>query len=92
MKTIKKVDIKPVFVEFIPEIMEANVLYVSDKFGVANHLCLCGCQTQTVTPLGENEWNYTVDKDGKITMSPSILNNQTCDSHYIIRKNVANFV
>lgn len=91
MKTLKKVEIEPVFVEgFIPEQLEQGKLYISGEFKTAIHLCLCGCGNQSVTPTGRNGWVLT-EKDGKITLSPSILNHP-CEAHYIIRNNVANFV
>lgn len=91
MKTIKKVPIEPVFVEFIPHPMKQGVLYISKKYGVANHLCLCGCGVQTVTPLGKGEWTL-IENGDNVSLSPSIANYQFCGSHYIITNNVANFV
>ena len=96
MKTIKRVEIIPSFVEFIPspELMEDGIIYISEEYGVANHLCLCGCKEQTVTPLGEGEWTLT-KKDGKISLSPSIGNfigENPYHAHYIITDNIANFV
>lgn len=92
MKTLKQVEISYKKVDLIPEQMEQGVIYISDKYGVANHLCLCGCGKQTVMPLGVNEWNYTED-NGKISFSPSVGNYQfPCRSHYIITKSKANFV
>lgn len=92
MKTIRKVEIIPIFVEFIPFELEDGKLYISEEYGVAIHLCLCGCQEKTVTPLQHGEW--TLIKDGeKISLTPSIANYQMpCKSHYVITKNVANFV
>jgi hypothetical protein len=31
--------ITPAFVEFVPEVLERGVLYVSEKYGTASHLC-----------------------------------------------------
>jgi len=92
MKTLKKVEIKPVFVEFIPEKMEQGILYISKEYKCANHLCLCGCGNQTVTPLHDKGW--TLIEDGnKVSLTPSIGNYQfDCQSHYIITNNIANFV
>ena len=56
------------------------------------HLCLCGCGNLAVTPLTTTGW-FLTDVDNKITLTPSILNkNCPNKSHYILQKNVANFV
>jgi hypothetical protein len=72
---------------FIPETLEQGVLYVSEKYSVAIHLCACGCGEQTVTPFNCLEgWGYTRDQD-LVTLNPSIGNHQMpCKSHYYIRR------
>ena len=93
MKTLKKVPIEPIFVEFIPEQLEAGKLYISEKYNAALHLCLCGCGEIVSTPLCRDGWELVKLPDNKITLSPSIGNYSfPCKSHYIIVKNVANFV
>ena len=94
MKTIKRVPVTFERVEFMPayELFEENVIYISDKFEVSIHRCLCGCGSKTVMPLGKGNWNYSIDND-KLTMSPSVGNYQMpCKSHYIITNGGANFV
>lgn len=97
MKTLKKVPIKPVFVdEYIPEDLEEGKVYISEEYWVAIHLCLCGCKNKTVMTLksvgGSEYWNLTKSDKG-ISFTPSIGNcNFPCKSHYIITNNVANFV
>jgi len=93
MKTLKKVEIEPIFVELIPSIMEENKLYISEKYNVAVHNCLCGCGEKTVMPLYGNGWNLIKENNDKVSFVPSVGNyNFTCKSHYIITNNVANFV
>jgi hypothetical protein len=94
MKTLKKITIKPMYVESIPDLteMEQKVLYISKHYKTAAHMCLCGCGEETITPLNEYGWILT-DNEGKISLQPSIGNYQfECKSHYIITNNVANFV
>lgn len=92
MKTIKTVEVEPVYVEFIPKELEEGKLYISKRFNTAIHLCLCGCKNLTVTPLIQSGWQLT-EKNGKISLSPSIGNYSfECQSHYIITNNKANFV
>ncbi len=66
--------------------MQDGVLYVSEKFQLAIHLCACGCKGETVTPLddGSKQWKLTRDVNGP-TLRPSIGNQQwPCGSHYWI--------
>lgn len=80
-------DIEPRFVEFIPEELESGILYISKKYGTATHLCCCGCGNKVVTPLKKGFWTMD-EKDGKVSLSPSIGNfNLPCKSHYFIKGN-----
>lgn len=42
-------------VHFMPTALEPRVLYVSEEFGAAAHLCACGCGSKIRTPLGPTE-------------------------------------
>lgn len=94
MKTLKKVEIKPVFVELIPSELNQNILYISEKYKIAVHLCLCGCEAKTVTPLGGGDnWEIVKNGDTIVSLIGSVGNFQfPCKSHYIITNNIANFV
>jgi len=71
-------------VHYIPKELEVGILYVSDEFEIAAHLCPCGCGNKVVTPLGPTEWSFTVN-DEKPSLYPSIGNWQIpCRSHYWI--------
>lgn len=80
----------PKHVRTIPsEDMEQGVLYISEEFKIAIHLCACGCGIETVTPIddGTQGWIKT-EQDGKVTLRPSIGNqNLPCRSHYWITDN-----
>ncbi|MGH7285640.1 MAG: DUF6527 family protein [Polyangiaceae bacterium] len=68
----------------MPRQLEAGVVYVSEEFEVATHLCACGCGNKVTTPLGPTEWSFKENR-GKPTLSPSIGNWQwPCRSHYWI--------
>lgn len=68
----------------IPKELEQGVLYVSEEFEFAAHLCPCGCGSIIRTPLGPTEWEFTDTKSGP-TLFPSIGNwQQPCRSHYWI--------
>lgn len=99
MKTIKKVQIEPIFFdECLPpkEEFEGGKIYISRKYHGAAHLCLCGCGLYVFMDINHENYNYgwdLIENNGKITFSPSIGNFQyPCKSHYIITKNIANFV
>src|SRR3954463_1662045 len=75
-------------VYYMPKELEEGVLYLSEEFGVAAHLCPCGCKTKIVTPIGPVDWSFSEIK-GKPTLHPSIGNWQLpCRSHYWIIKGV----
>src|ERR1700722_16987923 len=75
------------FVEFIPDELEQNTIYVSIRFATATHQCCCGCGNRVVTPIRPTDWKLIFD--GKtISLDPSIGNwSFDCKSHYWIRKN-----
>jgi len=95
MKTLKKIEIIPVFVEIIPDTLKQDLIYISREYGTAVHLCLCGCGNLAVMPLNpkfDSSWNMT-EKDGKVSFSTSILNTNCPNMyHYIITDNIANVV
>lgn len=80
-------EVRPVFVEYIPENLVAGTLYISERFRTCSHLCCCGCGEEVVTPLGAAEWSLT--KNGRfVSLRPSIGNwDYGCRSHYWIRRN-----
>lgn len=72
-------------VEFMPAQLEPAVLYVSEKYRTAAHLCPCGCGEKVRTQLGDLGWCLTTGRYGP-TLYPSIGNWQKpCRSHYFIR-------
>lgn len=93
MKTLRQVEYEPVFVEYIPRVLEKNKVYISEEYKVSVHGCLCGCGERTVLPLGKDEWSIIKEKNNKVSFTPSIGNYQLpCKSHYIMINNKANFV
>jgi hypothetical protein len=73
-------------VHYMPRELRPGVLYVSEKFAVAAHLCACGCGAKIRTPLGPTEWAVE-ETDGGPTLRPSIGNwQQACRSHYWINQ------
>jgi hypothetical protein len=72
-------------VEFMPTQLEPGILYVSEKYRTAAHLCACGCGEKIRTQLGNLGWRLTEGHSGP-TLYPSIGNWQKpCRSHYYIR-------
>ena len=73
-------------VEFMPSTLEPGVLYVSEKYRTAAHLCACGCGEKIRTQLGPLGWKFTNQRQGP-SLYPSIGNWQKpCRSHYFINR------
>lgn len=72
------------FVEYIPDEIEDEVLYISIEFHTAVHKCFCGCGNEVITPISPNGWELRYN--GKsVTLEPSIGNwSFHCQSHYWI--------
>lgn len=84
---MKQSVITAAFVDSAPDVLENGILYVSEKYKIALHLCCCGCGEEVVTPLNTAGWR--LHKEGaSVTLSPSIGNwKYQCKSHYWITKN-----
>jgi Family of unknown function (DUF6527) len=77
--------IKVKLVHYVPKELEPGFLYVSKEFGIAGHMCPCGCGNKIITPIGPTDWSLTIKKS-KPTLYPSIGNWQIpCRSHYWIK-------
>lgn len=75
------------FVEYIPDVLEDGIIYVSITYGTVVHKCCCGCGNEVVTPLTPTDWELVFDGE-TISLYPSIGNWQfECRSHYWIRRN-----
>lgn len=75
------------FVEFIPSQLQAGLLYISEKYSTASHLCACGCGSKVVTPLKPGGWRVIRQGDA-VSLTPSIGSwSLPCKSHYWIRNN-----
>lgn len=80
-------NIRPEFVTQFPAVFEQGVLYISEEFETAGHLCCCGCGEKVITPLNPAKW--CLQKEGStVSLWPSIGNwNYACKSHYYIMSN-----
>jgi len=71
-------------VHYMPKNPKPGILYVSEEFDIALHLCPCGCGAKVKTPLGPTEWSVNETKNG-VSLRPSVGNwQQPCQSHYWI--------
>ena len=76
-------------VHYMPKELKPGVLYVSEEFDIAMHLCACGCGSKVKTPLGPTEWSVEETKSGP-SLRPSVGNwQQACQSHYWIKSGEA---
>lgn len=81
---LKKIELQRV--HYMPKELKPGILYVSEEFGAAAHLCACGCGSKIRTPLGPTEWTLEETSRGP-TLHPSVGNWQkTCQSHYVIHQ------
>ena len=77
----------PEFVEFMPEVLQDGVLYISMQYGMVIHNCCCGCKGRAVTPLSPTDWKLRYD-GVSISLEPSVGNwSFACKSHYWIKGN-----
>ncbi len=71
-------------VHYMPKELKPGILYVSEEFGAAAHLCACGCGSKIRTPLGPTDWSVE-ETDSGPSLRPSVGNwQQACQSHYVI--------
>ncbi len=79
------------FVQYMPEQPEEGVIYISMKYRLAVHKCVCGCGNKVITPFSPTDWELRFYGDS-ISLKPSIGNwNFDCQSHYWIVKNQIRF-
>lgn len=72
-------------VEHMPSLLQPGILYASQRYRTAAHLCACGCGEKVRTQLEPLGWRLTKGRAGP-TLNPSIGNWQKpCRSHYYIR-------
>ena len=76
------------FVDYIPDLLEKGIVYVSLQFNTIAHGCCCGCGREVVTPISPVDWTLIFDGE-TISLYPSIGNwSFPCCSHYWIRNNM----
>lgn len=79
---IKRMELRNV--HYMPKVLVPGILYVSEEFHTAAHLCACGCGAKIRTPLGPTEWAMKVTPTGP-SLWPSVGNWQrACRSHYVV--------
>jgi len=72
------------FVEFIPDELAADTIYISIAHRTVMHKCMCGCGVEVVTPISPTDWHITFDGE-TVSLFPSIGNwSYACRSHYWI--------
>lgn len=85
--------IEHVYVDYLPQELKSNTLYISEYFQIALHLCFCGCGYEIATPLTKGMWELEKLDNKNVSLRPSIGNyNIPCKSHYFITDNQVVFV
>lgn len=85
-------EIVPKYFINIPEQLEFGIIYISEKYSVAIHLCVCGCGKEVVTPFNDvNEWNLIKEGESIVSLTPSIGNwrgeKPSYHVHYYVTRN-----
>ena len=84
----RKITLKHEFVEYIPNKLKDETVYVSMAFAIVAHKCCCGCGNEVITPLSPTDLMLIYDGES-ISLYPSIGNwNFACRSHYWIECNM----
>ncbi len=53
---MKRQMLKHKFVEYIPDVLEDGMVYISVEYATVTHKCCCGCGREVVTPLSPTDW------------------------------------
>lgn len=80
-------------VEEPPEVFRPRTIYL---LGEGEHiwsvamLCPCGCgeQIQLSTVGGRPRWSVKIDRDGTVTLTPSVWRKVGCESHFFLREGI----
>ena len=79
-------------VDDIPATLERNRFYLVGKGGYiwcGVMLCPCGCKEilhLNLIPEGRPKWAHHLEKNGAISITPSIWRNTGCKSHFFLTK------
>ncbi|WP_369074967.1 DUF6527 family protein [Chryseosolibacter histidini] len=75
-----------------PQKVKRNVIYIIQDGDVPDTVifkCPCGCTSDIYLNLLKDtrpNWNFHLNKKGKITIVPSIWRKVGCQSHFFVRK------
>jgi len=84
---VKRQAVTHQFVDFIPDELEDDVVYVTIEYATAVHRCCCGCGNEVTTNFSPTDWKLIFDGE-TISLDPSIGNwSFPCQSHYWVRRN-----
>lgn len=79
-------NVRPKFVENVPDEMEDGIIYISVPFRLAMHKCLCGCGGEVTTRISPTGWDFSFNGED-VSLSPSIgPSTSSCRSHYVVRR------
>jgi hypothetical protein len=88
----RKRPLKTVRVEELPDALDANSVYIvgeGDYLWFVALLCPCGCgESLHMNLLPENRprWELTENKEGNVTLHPSVWRKKGCHSHFFLRR------
>lgn len=77
-------------VDEAPDVLEEEVVYLmgdSPKPWAASFLCPCGCGdtvSLSLIPTDRPRWRARIQRNGSITLSPSVWRTKGCKSHFFL--------
>lgn len=92
--------------EYVPEQIDEGKIYAVIGTRVADHSgpsvtykCPCGCRKEVFLPCRTEgtertrtpQWELSIDPEGKVVITPSILELGGCKSHYFIKHGRVNW-
>ncbi len=90
-KEIVKFDFTHCFVEDLPEKINDNIIYIVGENGfywMLGFNCPCGCKDIIHLSLLQDtspKWNFKLNKNDSLSISPSIWRKMGCKSHFFIK-------
>lgn len=78
-------------VEDVPDVIKPGVIYMIGDTSMpwaVSFMCPCGCEeiiSLSLIPTDRPRWQARIQKDGLITLSPSIWRTKGCRSHFFIQ-------
>ena len=91
VKDIIKFDFTYCFIDELPITINENVIYVvgeNEFYWMIGFNCPCGCRDiiqLNLLQYSSPNWSYKLNKNGSLSISPSVWRTKGCKSHFFIK-------